>query len=318
MSKIRWGVVGTGRIADWFCSDLGSLADAELRAVGSRDLAAAERFVQRYPSARAYGSYEKVFADPDVDAVYVATPHSLHLANATDALRAGKAVLCEKPLTTTPEETGQLIAVARETGGYLMEAMWTYFLPAIQTASHWVQAGRIGQMRHIKAELGYPVVYSPSQREYDAVLAGGCLLEMGIYPVALARLFSGVGPATVRAIGRRAPNGVEDDVVALFDYGAATANLTASFRCRLPNTAYVVGDEGYVVIPDAFRASECHLHRLDERIDSFQAQRVSRGYEHQAQAMGLDLKAGLTESPIMPLALSLAFQRDIAAIRSAI
>lgn len=316
MSKFRWGVLGTGRIASWFCQDLRTLADAEVAAVGSRSLESAAAFAQAHAIPSAYASYEAVCADPTIDAVYVATPHTLHAANSLSALRAGKAVLCEKPLTTSAAECEALIAAARQSGGYLMEAMWTYFLPAIETAKRWVDDGLIGRLSHVRAELGYPVAYSASQREYDAGLGGGCLLEMGIYPVALARLFAGQAPRVLHAVGRRAANGVEDDVAALFDYGDVTAALTSSFRCRLPNAAYVVGEEGYVVIPDAFRARECHLHRLDDRVQSFYAPRTTRGYEHQAVAVQCDLSAGLRESPRMPLSLSLAFQRDIEAIRA--
>lgn len=316
MHKFRWGVIGTGRIADWFCADLTTLPDVELMAIGSRTHSAAEAFSRRHRAKKAYGSYEEVYADLDVDAVYIATPHSLHLQNSRDALRAGKAVLCEKPLTQSPEEARALVEIWRASGGYLMEAMWTYFLPAVQKAAEWAEAGRIGQLRHVRADFGYPVAYAPSRREYDVSLGGGCMLEMGIYPVALAWLFAKRAPVKLDVVARTAPNGAEDDVSILFDYGDAVAELAASFRCRLPNAAFIVGDAGYIVIPDAFRADECHLHVLDERIDSFHAPRQTRGYDYQAKAFAADVRRGQTQSEIMPLSTSLALQEHIHAIRT--
>ena len=315
MTKIGWGVVGTGRMADWFCGDFPNVADGRLVAVGSRGGRDATEFASKHGAPRAYGSYQAVFEDPEVDVVYIATPHALHVENVGDALRAGKAVLCEKPLTVNAAECRSLIALAEAKDAYLMEAMWTYFLPAIQTAKHWLDGGRIGRVVRIKAELGYPVAYSPGQREYDAALGGGCLLEMGVYPVAIARLFAGEGPAHADVARTTAPNGVEDDVVATFTYPGLIAELGASYRCRLPNAAHIVGTDGYIVIPDAFRASECHLYVLDERVDSFRAPRRSRGYEHQAQAVCRDLLEGRRQSAVVPLALSLGFQEDIELIR---
>jgi len=318
MKKIGWGVLGTGRMADWFCEDFQSVADGRLVAVGSRDLVSARAFADRHQIPQAYGDYLGLLEHPDVDAVYVATPHSLHLDNVRQAIERGKAVLCEKPLTISSAECEVLIALAQTRGVYVMEAMWTYFLPAIETAKRWVEEGRIGKLLRIKAELGYPVAYGPRQREYDTNLAGGCLLEMGVYPIALARLFSGQAPLAARAFATRAPNGVEDDVAAVLSYGDARAELGASFRARLPNAAYIVGEDGYIVIPDAFRASCCHLHVLDARVQSFEAPRRERGYNHQVDAVCADLRAGRRESARVPLSLSLAFQRDLELIRAAI
>ncbi len=176
-------------------------------------------FAERHQIPRAHAGYDALIADPQVDAVYVATPHTLHLAHSAAALRAGKAVLCEKPLTTSLTECEALVDIARRSGSYLMEGMWTYFLPAIQVARRWVAEGRIGRIRHIKADFGYPLLpFDATRREYDATLAGGCLLEMGIYPIALAWLFLEQDPTSVQVVARHAPNGVEDDVAMLFEY----------------------------------------------------------------------------------------------------
>ncbi|HMN47226.1 MAG TPA: Gfo/Idh/MocA family oxidoreductase [Povalibacter sp.] len=316
MRRIRWGILSTGRIAHQFAQDLSRVDNAELVAVAARSREAAAAFAEHHHIPHAHAGYAALIADPRVDAVYVATPHTLHFEHSAAALRAGKAVLCEKPLTTSAAECAALIDVARSTGAYLMEGMWTYFLPAVRTAQQWVAAGRIGRIRHIKADFGYPLLpYDANRREYDAALAGGCLLEMGIYPIALAWLFLQQDPASMQVVARRAPNGVEDDVVMTFDYADCVATLATSFRAKLQNWAYIIGDEGYIAIPDFWRAHECMLYRLDERIDHFDDARSTLGFDHEAQAVSDDILAGRRESAIVSLSDSLRFQQHIDAVR---
>lgn len=310
--KVRWGIIGAGRIAGSFARDIRFVRRAEIVAVASRSLDNATEFARRHDIDRAYGGYETLLADPTVDAVYVATPHAQHLANASAALQAGKAVLCEKPLTLNPPECRMLMEVAGETGGYLMEGMWTYFLPAIQKAVAWVRAGRIGRIRHVQADFGYPQLpYDPARREYDAMLGGGCLLEMGIYPVAFAWLLQQTDPEEIRTLARYAPNGVEDDLVMLWRYPDSTATLGTSFRCKLRNWAYVIGDEGYIAIPDFWRAGEAMHYRLDECVEHFRDGRGSLGFDYEISAVVEDLLAGRRESLVMPLSVSLKFQEHM-------
>jgi predicted dehydrogenase len=236
MKKIRWGIVGAGRISNTFAKDMKFVLRGEIKAVAARSLDSAKRFADKYDIPQAYGGYQALFDDPDIDAVYIATPHSCHLQNAKDAMLAGKAVMCEKPFTITPEECIELMEVANKTNTYLMEAMWTYFLPAIQKAYAWVAEGRIGRIHHLKADFGYPQLpYEETRREYDKSLAGGCLLEMGIYPIALSHLFMRKDPTAIHVVARKAPNGVEDDLAILFNYDNAVATLGTSFRCKLQN-----------------------------------------------------------------------------------
>lgn len=317
MKKIRWGILSTGRIAHQFAQDMAHVANGELVAVAARTRECAVAFAGQHRIPHAYAGYDSLLADPQVDAVYVATPHTLHLEHSTAALRAGKAVLCEKPLTISTTSCSTLLDTARRNGGYLMEGMWTYFLPAIQVAQRWVAEGRIGRIRHIKADFGFPLQpFDATRREYDVSLAGGCLLEMGIYPIALAWLFLRQDPASVHVVARHAPNGVEDDVALLFNYADCTATLGTSFRAKLQNWAYIIGDEGYVAIPDFWRARECRLFRLDECIDHFDDGRVSLGFDYEATAVGNDLLQGRTESPIVPWSASLKFQEHIDRVRS--
>ena len=319
MKKVRWGILSTGRIAHQFAQDMAHVDNGELVAVAARTREAAVAFAGRHQIPRAHAGYDALIADPQVDAVYVATPHTLHFAHSASALRAGKAVLCEKPLATSFAECEALFDIARGGGGYLMEGMWTYFLPAIQVAKRWVSEGRIGRIRHIKADFGYPLLpFDANRREYDKTLAGGCLLEMGIYPIALAWLFLEQEPMSVQVVARHAPNGVEDDVAMLFEYGSCTATLATSFRAKLHNWAYVIGEDGYIAIPDFWRARECMLYRLDERIDHFDDGRESLGFNYEAMAVGSDILQAKSESAIVSRNSSLRFQTHIERVRSSI
>lgn len=317
MQKIRWGILSTARIAHQFADDLAFVENGTLAAVASRSAATADDFAGKHDIPVAYPSYEQLYEDPDIDAIYVATPHSLHCKNATDALRAGKAVLCEKPLAISAGEIDTLAAVVAETDGYLMEAMWTWFLPAIMRATDWFAAGEIGQLRHIRSDFGYPMLpYSPERREYNAALGGGVVPEMGIYPIAMAYLFARDNPASIDVVAQNAPNGVEDDVIAILNYADYAATLSTSFRCKLPNQTWVIGDKGHIVIPDFWCARECHLYRVDEKIDSFVDNRRSHGYDYEATAVGKDLLEGRRESDTVPLATSRIFQEHIEAIKA--
>ncbi len=317
MNRIRWGILSTARIAHQFAEDMRYVDNGVLAAVASRSDDTAAAFAAQHGIPTAYSSYEQLYADPAIDAIYIATPHSLHLQNTCDALRAGKAVLCEKPLTLSVEEVDTLASVVAETGGYLMEGMWTWFLPAVRQALDWVAAGEIGRLCHVKSDFGFPFLpYSPDRREYNAELGGGAVPEMGIYPIAMAYLFTRSDPLSIDVVSRSAPNGVEDDVVAILNYANCVATLSTSFRCKLPNRTYVIGDKGHIVIPDFWAARECHLYRVDEKVDSFVDDRESHGYDFETIAVGNDLLGGRRESEIMPLSVSRTFQQHIAAIKA--
>ena len=311
MSKVRWGIVSAGNIANTFAGDIVHAPNAEAVAVAARSGADARAFADRHEIATAYEGYDALFTDPGIDAIYVATPHTLHLPNSVDALRAGKAVMCEKPLTTSAEECRQLLEIAADTGNYLMEAMWTWFLPATRQAKAWFDSGRIGELRHVRADFGYPKDYDPGHRVYDADLAGGVLLDMGIYPIAIARLFIDADPNSVQVVSRHAPNGVDDDVVMTFNYVDCVASLATSFRCKLPNTACIVGTEGYIEIPHFWSARECRLVVMHDVVDTFDDGRQGSGFEFQIASASEDILEGRTESAIVPHAASLALQEDM-------
>ncbi len=314
--KLRWGIIGAGRISHTFAKDICFVDNAELVAVAARNLESAQLFATNFCISKAYGSYEELFADTEVDAIYIATPHNLHLEHAIAAMKAGKHVLCEKPVTVSADECRQLIDVAKTQGVFFMEAMWTYFLPAICKAQEWVNAGRIGKIRHIKADFGYPLPYDANRREYDANLAGGCLLEMGVYTVAITDLFIKQEPSHYYSSVKFAPNGVEKDVVSVISFADAIATIASSFSAKLQNWAYIIGDKGYIAIPNFWRANDCYLYELDQQIDAYDDARTSLGFDYQIQSASADILAGKCESDIVTHALSLSFQTKMDTIKA--
>jgi predicted dehydrogenase len=319
--KVRWGILGTGRITHQFASDFEFVSNGEIQAVASRSQVSADNFAKQYSLSRSYSNYDELLDDPDIDAVYIATPHTMHFQNAADAIAAGKHVLCEKPFTVGESDSRRLFHLANQRSVFMMEAMWTYFLPAIRKAQDWVQLGHIGRVRQLKADFGYPQLpYSPDRREYNAELGGGCLLEMGIYPVAIAWLFLQQDPDDIQVICRKAPNGVEDDVQMLFNYGdndsGCSATLATSFRSKLQNWAYIIGEEGYIAIPDFWRANECRLYELDDCVDHFRDGRKSLGLDYETVAANEDILAGRQQNRIMPWSNTLRFQEHMSRVKA--
>ena len=290
------------------------MEDADIVAVAARSLDDAKEFADQYDIPKTYEGYDALFADPDIDAIYISTPHTFHFAHTKAALEAGKHVLCEKPFTVGAAECQALIDLAREKQLFLMEALWTYFLPAIRKALQWLNEGRIGELKHVKGDFGYPIPYNPDSREWNVELAGGVLLEMGIYPVSFNWLFNPRKDYTMSVVGRRADNGADRDVTILFDYGDRDAVLNTSFDCRLPNWGFLVGTEGYIAIPDFFRASECQLHVLDDCIDHFKDNRQGSGFEFQIEAACKAIINGQVECEQVPHQTSLHFQQQMEAI----
>ncbi|WP_448250402.1 Gfo/Idh/MocA family protein [Thalassotalea agariperforans] len=316
MKKLKWGIVSSGRISHKFCSDLIQFPDAEIQAVAARNLDRAQTFAEQFSIKKAYQGYQALFADPEVDIVYIGTPHTCHYTNARDAILAGKHVLCEKPLVTAPEQCQELILLAKKHNVFLMEAMWTYFLPAITTAKEWIVSGRLGEIKHIKIDFGYQMPYSPDCREYNAELAGGSLFDVGIYPLALAWYFLEKDISNLHVFNTNAPNGVDEDVIIIADYGDVKATLASSFQCWLANSAYIVGDKGYIRIPNAFRATRCEFYQNEVCVDTFNDDRTTQGYIYEVMEAHNQINAGKIESPTISHSTSLKFQIQMAKIKS--
>ncbi|MEQ8471745.1 MAG: Gfo/Idh/MocA family oxidoreductase [Marinoscillum sp.] len=314
MKKVKWGIISTGRIAGEFASDFKYVSNAELVAVASRSQATADEFARKHDVRKAYDSYEQLYEDPEIEAIYVATPHNFHFENSWAALSHGKAVLCEKPITVNPKQFDELRTHAKTQNQYLMEGMWTYFHPAIQKAQQWVKDGRIGDLVQIKADFGYAVPFNATGRMYSPELAGGALLDMGIYPLAMAWLLLQADPDAIYVTCHKAATGVDDDVNILFDFGNQTANLATSIRSTLSNKLMIVGTAGSIHIPHYWKASECTLFDGDNQIDHFDDGRASIGFNHELQAVSQDIIDGKKESDIMPHSHSAKFQEWMAEV----
>ncbi|MBU3020709.1 Gfo/Idh/MocA family protein [Aestuariibacter sp. A3R04] len=314
--KVKWGIISTARIAETFARDIRHCANAELCAVASRSQKSADAFAKRLDIPQAFGRYESLLNDPTIDAIYVATPHTLHADHAIMALKSNKHVLCEKPATTSEAELQRILQVAKSQQRFFMEAMWTYFLPAIKTAFEWVDSGRIGKPLHLKASFGFPMPYSPDCREYAVELGGGCLLDMGIYPIAFDALLNRTETEPQLIHASRAPNGVDDDVLWFHRYDDVVSTLHTSFRSRLGNEALIIGDKGLVRIPDFWSASECYLFDANGQQDYFQDNRTGSGFEFEIEHASQAILNNRIESDIVSHAVSLGFQRRLAAVKA--
>jgi predicted dehydrogenase len=317
-----WGILATGHIASVFVRDLSLLPnEARLVAVGSRTLEKAMAFAADHDIPRAYDSYAELAGDPDVDVVYVASTHHDHFASAKLCLEAGKSVLVEKPLTTSPADTEELINLANQRGLFLMEAMWTRTNPLLRKATELAASGDLGDIRHVSANFGFAFKGSTTHRLLDPVLAGGAILDAGVYPVHAVNLFLGE-PADLSAYGSHASTGVDSHTAALLSYPAtedrpaATATVVCSLEVDFPTSLEVYGSYGRMMINDFFiRPKEMLVHRghhRDVAPEVLVTQWPGGGYTFQAQEVMRCLRAGELESPMVPWRDSLAVARTLA------
>ncbi|MDP4095888.1 Gfo/Idh/MocA family oxidoreductase [Paenibacillus sp. P96] len=315
--KVKWGIISTGWIAGKFTADFVHVENGELYAVGSRTLESASEFADKYQIPHAYGSYEELLSDPEVDAVYIGTPHPFHKENVLDALRAGKAVLCEKPFTLNSGELEEMITLAREKNLFLMEAMWTRFLPTIRKVREWIDAGKIGEVRLVKAEFGFRSDWKPEGRLLNLELGGGALLDAGIYPVSFASWIFGYEPEDIYSKAHIGETGVDEEFSIMLSYsGGRTAMLNGAVRLGLTNDAYIHGTEGYIHIPSFLNSKTAVLHIGGKEAETFTDDRASAGYVFEAEEVGRCLSEGLIESPSITLDESLGIMRLLDACRN--
>ncbi|WP_367825045.1 Gfo/Idh/MocA family protein [Streptomyces sp. LMG1-1-1.1] len=313
---VRWGILATGGIAERFTTDLRTLGGAEVVAVASRTEASARAFADRFGIPRAYGEWAGLFADEDVDVVYVATPHHAHRAAAGLALEAGKAVLCEKALTLNAREAAELVALARERGLFLMEAMWMYCNPLIRRLVELVRDGAIGEVRTVQADFGLAGPFDAGHRLRDPAVGGGALLDLGVYPVSFAQLLLGE-PSSVQAHALISPEGVDLNTGILLGWDSgASALLSCSLVADTPLTASVTGTLGRIDVPRGFFFPERFtLHRHGAEPEEFTNEDDPHSLRHEAAEVMRCLRAGETESPLVPLDGSLAVMRTLDAVR---
>lgn len=313
---IRWGILGAGSIAGAFAWALQQLPDAELLAVGSRRQDTADSFGNRYGIPRRYPRYEALAADSDVDAVYIATPHSLHRENTLMCLDAGKAVLCEKPFAINAREASEMIDAARRRKLFLMEAMWTRFLPLAVHVRKLVRDGVIGDVRQFTADFGFRSDFNPDSRLFDPALGGGALLDVGIYPVSFASWILGT-PERIVSMSDIGQTGVDEQSAMILGYpGGALAVLTCANRTRTAEEALIAGTDGMIRLHFPWwHPSRLTIGRPNRADEVIEMPYEANGYQYEAAEVMRCMRAGRTESNIMPLDETLSILKTLDRIR---
>ena len=322
---IRWGILATGKIARTFAADLALVPDATLTAAGSRSAGSAEAFTAEY-GGTAHDSYEALVADPDVDVVYIASPHAVHLEHARLALEAGKHVLCEKALTLRVADAEAMVALARQHDRFLMEAMWTACHPVIRTVAEGLRNGDYGRPSHLHAELGFVVPDDPASRMLDPALGAGALLDMGIYPLTVAHLLLGEAEE-LTATAALSDRGIDLDIAIAGRYpGGAVATMNASLTSWSSRAASIATDRGRIDLADFHHPTSATFTPFAEggSNDAVDLGRpvpitasepvIGRGYGNEIVEVGRCLRAGLRESPLVPLDQTLTLMRQMEAL----
>lgn len=311
-TTFRWGILGTGRIAGEFAEGLTSIPDARIAAVGSRTHASAERFGRSHGSPRCHGSYRELAEDPDVDAIYVATPHPLHRENTLLCLEQGKPVLCEKPFAMNASEARSMVATARDRKTFLLEAMWTRFSPVMARVRSLLHDGALGEVRQLHADFGFRTDVDPGGRLFDRALGGGALLDVGVYCASLAQMVFGEVPRDIQGLAHLGSTGVDEQCAWIQRYGGGQlAILSAAIRTETAQGATIYGSEGSLHIPEFWHPDRLLLGEAEER---FEVQ--GNGYQYQALEVQRCVREGLTESPMLPLDESIEVMETLDRIRS--
>jgi predicted dehydrogenase len=311
---LRWGILGAGDFAD----AVNAHTRAQLVAVGSRNRDRSERFATAHGIPTTHLGYRDLVEDPQVDAVYVATPHSEHREHALLAIAAGKHVLVEKSFTRNAGEAEDVFAAAKAAGVFAMEAMWTRFLPHVAALHQIVDAGEIGEIVNLSADHGQWFAFNPTSRLFDPALAGGALLDLGVYPVSFAHDFLGV-PDAVHATGTLTETGVDGQVSIVLSYGERTqATLSTTLWAKTPTMASISGTEGFVTVAGNFYTpTSFRVQRTDGRVWTFDHP-SPRGLQFEAAEVARRVAAGDTESPRLTWANTLEVMRTLDEVRAQI
>lgn len=311
-------MAGPGAIAQRFATDLELVESARLVAVASRSRDRADAFADRFHVQGRHEGYESLAEDPDVDVVYVATPASRHEADVTLFLEAGKHVLCEKPFALDAGQGERMVAAARDRGLFLMDAMWTRFLPSYRRLVDLIAGGAIGDVLLLEADFGFVVPFDPTSRLFDPALGGGALLDLGVYPLQLASLLLGT-PDRVAAVGTLAATAVDDHVVATLGHGSgAIAVAKAALRVPMACTARIAGSAGLIEIPAMMHCPTALNVATTDTVRTLDLGWHGDGIRFQVEEVHRCLAAGLDESPVMPLAETIAILATMDAIRAQI
>ena len=316
--KIRWGILGTGAIARKFAEGLKLLPDAELLAVGSRAARTAEKFADAFQIPHRYAGYDKLASDSDVDVVYVATPHPFHMENTLTCLNAGRAVLCEKPFAVNASQATRMVNIARNKRLFLMEAMWTRFLPVMVKVRRLLDQQVVGEVRLLQADFGFKGKWNPKGRLFNPELAGGALLDVGVYTVSFASMVFKKSPKEISAMAHIGRTGVDEQSAMLFGYNnGQLAVLSCAVRTETPQQAFIMGTKGTISIyPHFWRATSATISVEGKKDRVFKVPLDGYGLDHQAREVMRCLRAGKLESEVMPLDESIQIMKTMDKIRT--
>jgi predicted dehydrogenase len=316
-TKIRWGILGTGLIANKFACAIQGLPDAHLLAVGSRAAGTVDKFAQTFRIPNRHPSYEKLANDPEVDVVYVATPHPFHMENTILCLNAGKAVLCEKPFEINAVRAKRMIDAARDKKLFLMEAMWTRFLPIIAQVRDWLSREAIGRVRILQADFGFTGDWTPEHRLLNPQLAGGALLDVGVYTVSLASMVFGRPPEKIASLAHIGKTGVDEQAAMTFRYDdGQLAVLSCAVKTQTPQQAVIAGTKGTITIHSPFwSATTATISIKGKKDQTVKIPHRCNGFEYEAQEVMQCLRAGKLESDCLPLDETLEIVKTMDQIR---
>ena len=301
----KWGIIGPGKIARKFAKGLTEVPGAELYAVASRSVAKAEEFAKEFNATKFYGSYEDLVKDEVVDIIYIATPHVFHYEHTLLCLKHKKAVLCEKPFAMNKEQVNEMILTAKKKNIFLMEALWTYFLPHYQYVLELVKSKKFGKITNLEANFGFEAPYLPEKRLFNKDLGGGSLMDIGIYPVFAALTLLGK-PDTISAKAEFSQTGVDESSSIVFNYqNGVRAHLLSTINKTTPTTATITFEKATLTINRRFHepTSVTILHNDQEETISFEAN--TNGYNFEAEHVQQMLAEGRTESTVMSFEKSL-------------
>lgn len=317
--EIRWGIIGTGKIARKFAEDLLRTPQGRLYSVASRTTYKATAFARQYKAEVAYGSYEHIIEDKQVDILYIATPHPFHFEWTLKGLQHGKAVLCEKPMGMDAVQVQRLTDVAQKQGLFLMEGLWTRFIPVFQKALEVLRSGQIGEPLWIRADFGFKGDGNLKSRIYNKSLGGGSLLDIGIYPLYLSLLVLGM-PSKIQASARFTTTGVDSYCGMLLDYpSGAKANLESTLEADTPIEAHIYGSKGKLKLHSRFHHPEQCTLTLEEGSQKIIEMAYSgNGYTHEIEEVHQCLRSGKTESDLLPLSNSLKLAKIMDQVKAAI
>jgi len=315
--NIKWGIIGTGSIAHKFATGLQAIPDADLIAVASRSQERADEFGNTFDVPNRYASYEALAQDNDVQAVYVATPHTSHMDNTMLCLNHGKHVLCEKPFAVNVSQAEEMVKLAREKNLFLMDAVWTRYFPAMFKLRELLADKVIGDVILVQADFGFRMgEVMPEHRLFNPNLAGGALLDVGIYPVQFASMVYGKQPTDIVSQVTIGETGVDELSVSVFKYSDyEMATITTAIRLSTPHEARIMGTNGIISIPDWWHPTEMTVQVNGEDPQIYTYDLDGNGYNYEAVEVGRCIRAGLTESDVMPLDETLAIMKTMDTIR---